>query len=178
MKGDFQKQIDNLSKKGGFISSKPYFIGSSEFSNSNNSDNEIEFKSTNSNNSLLIIIGIVSLVLSLRFKESIFFYPLLIFIAITMTINFIYLKTKKVKTIKINSLGFEIDNIKYNWDEVHDFSVKVNPNKYLTFYHLIIFSNSKGKKEHNLFSFQSQQDNIINNLNCFREKHSIKNKIT
>ncbi|GAA4051822.1 hypothetical protein [Flavobacterium chungnamense] len=179
MNENFDKTIDSFPKKGNFITNnllnKPYFLLSSEFTNSAVNENEVFFKSSQSNKSLLLIIGISCLIISLKFKNSLFYYPLLIFIALAMAFNFFYLKNKKVKTIKISDFNIEIENVKYEWSEIYAFGVMVNPNRYLTYYTLIIFSNLKGKKEHNLFSFQSQQDDIIKKMNYFREKYLSKN---
>ena len=174
MNTDFEKQIENLPKKGNSIKdklfNKDYFLRSTEFGVSTTEKEEIIFDTKKSNNGTLIIIGLAIVLICLRFKDSDNFIPILIFSGIVMIANLVYLKFKKSKLIKINLSGFEIENIKFEWDDIYDFGALVKPNKYITYYELIIFSKSKGKKVYNLFSFQSDKDEILKNLNYFKKK--------
>ncbi|RTL13397.1 MAG: hypothetical protein EKK56_05475 [Flavobacteriaceae bacterium] len=174
MNTDFEKQIENLPKKGNSLKdklfNKDYFLRSTEFGVSTIEKEEIIFDTKKSNNGTLIIIGLAILFICFRFKDSDNFIPILIFSGIGMIANIIYLKFRKSKLIKINLSGFEIENIKFEWDDIYDFGALVKPNKYITYYELIIFSKSKGKKVYSLFSFQSDKDEILKNLNYFKEK--------
>ena len=114
----------------------------------------------------------------LRFKDSDNFIAILIFSGIGMIANIIYLKFRKSNLIKINLSGFEIENIKFEWSDVYDFGVLVKPNRYITYYELIIFSKTKGKKVYSLFSFQSDKDEILKNLNYIKEKFETNKSIS
>lgn len=174
MNTDFEKQIENLPKKGNSIKdklfNKDYFLRSTEFGVSTIEKEEIIFDTKKSNNGTLIIIGLAILFICFRFKDSDNFIPILIFSGIGMIANIIYLKFRKSKLIKINLSGFEIENIKYEWDDIYDFGALVKPTRHITYYELIIFSKAKGKKTYSLFSFQSDKDEILKNLNYFKKK--------
>ena len=120
MNTDFEKQIENLPKKGNSIKdklfNKDYFLRSTEFGVSTTEKEEIIFDTKKSNNGTLIIIGLAILFICFRFKDSDNFIPILIFSGIGMIANLVYLKFRKSKLIKINLLGFEIENIKFEWD--------------------------------------------------------------
>jgi len=171
---DFEKQIENLPKKGNSIKdklfNKDYFLRSTEFGVSNIDKEEIIFDSKKSNNGTLIIIGLAILFICFRFKDSDNFIPILIFSGIGMIANIIYLKFRKSNLIKINLSGFEIENIKYEWNDIYDFGALVKPSRHITYYELMIFSKAKGKKTYSLFSFQSDKDDILKNLNYFKKK--------
>jgi hypothetical protein len=171
---DFEKQIENLPKKGNSIKdklfNKDYFLRSTEFGVSNIDKEEIIFDSKKSNNGTLIIIGLAILFICFRFKDSDNFIPILIFSGIGMIANIIYLKFRKSNLIKINLSGFEIENIKYEWNDIYDFGALVKPSRHITYYELMIFSKAKGKKTYSLFSFQSDKDEILKNLNYFKKK--------
>ena len=179
---DFEKQIENLPKKGNSIKdkifNKDYFLRSTEFGVSTIDKEEIIFDTKKSNNGTLIIIGLAILFVCLRFKDRDNFIPILIFSGIGMIANIIYLKFRKSNLIKINLSGFEIENIKFEWGDVYDFGVLVKPNRYITYYELIIFSKSKGKKVYSLFNFQSDKDEILKKLNYFREKFETNKNIS
>ena len=87
-----------------------------------------------------------------------------------MTLGYFFTLKRKSKQIKIDKIGFEIENIKYDWDDIYDFGALVKPSRHITYYELIIFSKSKGKKVYSLFSFQSDKDEILKNLNYFKKK--------
>ena len=182
MNTDFEKQIENLPKKGNSIKdklfNKDYFLRSTEFGVSTTEKEEIIFDTKISNNGTLIIIGLAIVLICLRFKDSDNFIPILIFSGIVMIANLVYLNFRKSKLIKINLSGFEIENIKFEWDDIYDFGALVKPNRYITYYELIIFSKSKGKKVYNLFSFQSDKDDILKNLNYFKGKFEINKNIS
>lgn len=174
MNTDFEKQIENLPKKGNSIKdklfNKDYFLRSTEFGISTINKEEIIFDTKKSNNGTLIIIGLAIVLICFRFKDSDNFIPILIFSGIGMIANLVYIKFRKSNLIKINLSGFEIENIKFEWDDIYDFGALVKPNKYITYYELIIFSKSKGKKVYSLLSFQSDKDEILKNLNYFKKK--------
>ena len=182
MKVDFEKQIESLPKKKNSFKEKlfnqSYFLRSSEFSSSTINKEEIVFDSKKSNIGLLLMVGLPCVFISLKFKDSYVFYPIIIFIIIAMLFNFIYLNNRKRKIIKIDNSGFEIENIKFDWDDIYDFGIMVKPNRYITYYELLVFSSSKGKKVYNLFSFQSEKDDILMNLNYFKKKYETNKNIS
>ena len=179
---DFEKQIENLPKKGNSIKdkifNKDYFLRSTEFGISTIGKEEIIFDTKKSNNGTLIIIGLAIVFICLRFKDSDNFIAILIFSGIGMIANIIYMIFRKSNLIKINLSGFEIENIKFEWSDVYDFGVLVKPNRYITYYELIIFSKTKGKKVYSLFNFQSDKDEILKKLNYFREKFETNKNIS
>lgn len=179
---DFEKQIENLPKKGNSIKdklfNKDYFLRSTEFGASTIDKEEIIFDSKKSNNRTLIIIGLAIVFICFRFKGSDNFIPILIFSGIGMIANIIYLKLRKNKLIKINLSGFEIENIKFEWDDIYDFGVLVKPTRHITYYELIIFSKSKGKKVYSLYNYQSDKDDILKNLNYFKKKFETNKNIS
>jgi hypothetical protein len=174
MNSDFEKQIENLPKKGNSLKvklfSKDYFLRSSEFGLSSIDKEEITFNSKKSNIGLLMIIGLAFLFISYRFKDSDYFIIIVLLLAIAMIANVIYLINRKNELIKINTLGFEIEKTNFDWNDIYDFGALVKANRHLTYYELIIFSDSKGKKVYNLFSFQSDKDDILKNLNYFKKR--------
>lgn len=182
MNADFERQINNLPKKGNSLKdkffNKDYFLRSSEYSISTIEKDVIEFNDKNSITYILMTVGFGCLfIIRLKMKESFLFYPMIIFVTIAIIANFIYLKTKKRKTIRITNSEIEIENVKFEWNDIYDFGLMVKPNRYMTFHELIVFSYSRGKKTYNLFSFQNQEDEIMKNLNYFKKKfESNKNK--
>jgi hypothetical protein len=174
MNADFEKQIENLPKKGNSIKdklfNKDYFLRSTEFGVSTLDKDEIIFDSKNSNNGSLIVIGFASLFICFRFIDTDHFIPMLLFLGIGILANLVYFKYRKNKFIKINLIGFEIENTKFEWNDVYDFGALVKPSRHITYYELMIFSNSKGKKSYNLYVFQSDKDDILKNLNYFKKK--------
>jgi len=171
---DFEKQIENLPKKGNSLKdklfNKDYFLRSKEFNTSTIDKEEIIFESKKSSIGNFVLAGTAAIGVSFRFKESIITYSAIIIIVIVMALGYFFTLKRKSKLIKINLSGFEIENIKFEWDDIYDFGALVKPNKYITYYELIIFSKSKGKKVYSLFSFQSDKDEILKNLNYFKEK--------
>lgn len=171
---DFEKQIENLPKKGNSIKdklfNKDYFLRSAEFGVSNIDKEEIIFDSKKSNLGNFLLAGSAAVFVALRFKEPIVIYLIISVVIIVMTLGYFFTLNRNHKIIKINSLGFEIENIKFEWDDVYDFGVLVKPNRYITYYELIIFSNSKGKKVYSLYRFQNDKGDILKNLNYFRDK--------
>jgi len=131
---------------------------------------KLYFESKKSSIGNFVLAGTAAIGVSFRFKESIITYSAIIIIVIVMALGYFFTLKRKSKLIKINLSGFEIENIKFEWDDIYDFGALVKPNKYITYYELIIFSKSKGKKVYSLFSFQSDKDEILKNLNYFKEK--------
>ena len=171
---DFEKQIENLPKKGNSIKdklfNKDYFLRSTEFNTSTIDKEEIIFESKKSSIGNFVLAGTAAIGISFRFKESIITYSAIIIIVIVMILGYFFTLKRKSKLIKIDKLGFEIENIKYEWDDIYDFVALVKPTRHITYYELIIFSKLKGKKVYSLFSFQSDKDEILKNLNYFKEK--------
>lgn len=182
MNTDFERQIEILPKKGNSLKdklfSKDYFLRSSEYSISTIEKDVIDFNDKNSITYILMTIGFGCLFLiRFKIKDSFLFYPMLIFVIIAVIANFIYLKTKKRKIIRISNSYLEIENVKFEWNDIYDFGLMVKPNRYMTYHELIVFSYSRGRKTYNLFNFQNQEDDIMKNLNYFKKKfESNKNK--
>ncbi len=171
---DFEKQIENLPKKGNSLKdklfNKDYFLRSKEFNTSTIDKEEIIFESKKSSIGNFVLAGTAAIGVSFRFKESIITYSAIIIIVIVMALGYFFTLKRKSKLIKIDKLGFEIENIKYEWDDIYDFGALVKPTRHITYYELIIFSKAKGKKTYSLFSFQSDKDEILKNLNYFKKK--------
>ena len=174
MNTNFEKQIENLPKKGNSLKdklfNKDYFLRSTEFGISTINKEEIIFDNKKSTLGNFLLAGIAAVFVTLRFKEPIVIYSIISIIVIVMILGYFFTSNRKNKIIKINLLGIEIENITFLWNDIYDFGVLVKPSRYITYYELIIFSNSKGKKVFNLFSFQNDKDDIIKNLNYFKNK--------
>ncbi|WP_445714411.1 hypothetical protein [Flavobacterium sp.] len=182
MNTDFEKQIENLPKKGNSIKdklfNKDYFLRSSEFGISTIDKEKIIFDSKKSSLGNFVLAGTAAIVVSFRFKESIVTYSAIIIIVIAMTLGYFFTLKRKSKVIKINKIGFEIENIKFEWDDIYDFGALVKPTRHITYYELIIFSKTKGKKVYSLYNYQSERDDILKNLNYFKEKFETNKNIS
>ena len=182
MNTDFEKQIENLPKKGNSIKdklfNKDYFIRSTEFGVSTTEKEEIIFESKKSSIGNFVLAGTAAIGVSFRFKESIITYSAIIIIIIVMTLGYFFTLKRKSKQIKIDKIGFEIENIKYDWDDIYDFGALVKPSRHITYYELIVFSKAKGKKTYSLFSFQSDKDEILKNMNYFNKKFETNKSIS
>jgi len=174
---NFERQIENLPKKGSGIKdlffNKDYFLRSTEFETSAIEKEQITFSNKTSNSKILITTALACFFICFRFKEKDIFISMLLFTGISLIVCFIFLKNKKEKIIKINNLEIEIENSKFDWRDIYDFGVLAKPNKYYTYHELIIFSHSKGKKNFNLYGFQSDTNEILKNINYFKKKYEI-----
>ena len=180
MNTDFENQIENLPKKGNSIKdklfNKDYFLRSTEFGVSTLDKDEIIFDSKNSNLGNFILAGTAAIFVSFRFKEPIATYSAIIIIVIVIVLGYFFTLKRKNKAIKIDKIGFEIENTKFEWNDVYDFGLLVKPTRHLTNFDLMIFSNSKGKKSYNLYAFQSDKDDILKNLNYFKKRFKVNKK--
>jgi hypothetical protein len=174
MNQNIEKLIESLPKKKNSIKSKllnqSYFLRSTEFNKTIIYKSEVEFNSKDSNKGILLIIGLACLFISIRFKDSEHFITMLILSIIGFLGNIIFLNCRKGNTIRINKTGFEIENTKFDWNDIYDFGVLIKPNKYMNVYHLILFSNLYGKKEYNLFSFKNKEAKIVETMIFFKDK--------
>ncbi len=165
MNTDFERQIENLSKKGNTIKdkllNKDFFLRSTEFGVSTVEKEEIVFNSKKSNFVNYLLSGFVAIFVAFKFKEPVVTYSVICIIIVVLIIGYSFSLIKKSKIIKMNYLSVEIENSKFEWNDIYDFGVLVKPSRYITYYELLIFSNSKGKKVFNLYSFQKDKDNII-----------------
>ena len=111
MNTDFEKQIENLPKKGNSIKdklfNKDYFLRSTEFGVLITEKEEIIFESKKSSIGNFVLAGTAAIGVSFRFKESIISYSAIIIILIVMTLGYFFTLKRKSKQIKIDKIGFE-----------------------------------------------------------------------